>query len=114
MIENRWKNALFVVIQQIGLVEKEWLDTLASIDPGHVTYTDYVECGRMLARNLKQAKGCNVVIALTHMRTPNDRRLAHEVEEIDLILGGHDHVSEFIQVLFITIIKFIFLEKYLT
>ena len=24
--------------------------------------------------------------------------LAKEVEEIDLILGGHDHVSEFIQV----------------
>ena len=32
------------------------------------------------------------------MRTPNDIRLAKEVEEIDLILGGHDHISEFIQV----------------
>ena len=32
---------------QIGLVEKEWLDTLAAVDPGHVTYTDYVECGRL-------------------------------------------------------------------
>lgn len=80
-------------------MEKEWLDTLASIDPGHVTYTDYVDCGRVLARHLKHVKGCNVVIALTHMRTPNDERLAHQVEEIDLILGGHDHVSEFKQVL---------------
>ena len=25
------------------------------------------------------------------MRWPNDRRLAENVEEIDLILGGHDH-----------------------
>ena len=25
------------------------------------------------------------------MRWPNDRRLAEEVAEIDLILGGHDH-----------------------
>ena len=25
------------------------------------------------------------------MRTPNDILLANEVEEIDLILGGHDH-----------------------
>jgi 5'-nucleotidase len=33
------------------------------------------------------------------MRTPNDLRLAKEVEEIDLILGGHDHVSEFIEVI---------------
>ena len=87
-----------MTVEQIGLVEKEWLDTLAAIDPGHVTYTDYVECGRLLARNLKKTKGCTIVIALTHMRTPNDQRLAKEVEEIDLILGGHDHVSEFIRV----------------
>ena len=28
------------------------------------------------------------------MRTPNDKRLAENVQEIDLILGGHDHVYE--------------------
>ena len=49
---------------------------------------------------MKETQGCKIVIALTHMRTPNDIRLAKEVEEIDLILGGHDHVSEFIQVHF--------------
>ena len=78
---------------QIGLVEKEWLDTLATINPEEVTYTDYVEAGRMLAKELRE-KGCHAVIALTHMRTPNDVRLAEEVDEIDLILGGHDHVYE--------------------
>jgi len=31
------------------------------------------------------------VIALTHMRWPNDVRLAENVPEIDLVLGGHDH-----------------------
>ena len=31
------------------------------------------------------------MIALTHMRWPNDIRLAKNVSEIDLILGGHDH-----------------------
>lgn len=39
------------------------------------------------------------MIALTHMRTPNDKKLAESVEEIDLILGGHDHVYEIFQVL---------------
>lgn len=39
-------------------------------------------------------QGCDYVIALTHMRTPNDIRLAENVDEIDLILGGHDHVYE--------------------
>ena len=31
------------------------------------------------------------MVALTHMRWPNDEKLATEAEEIDLILGGHDH-----------------------
>lgn len=31
------------------------------------------------------------MIALTHMRWPNDILLARSVSEIDLILGGHDH-----------------------
>jgi len=36
-------------------------------------------------------QGVDCVIALTHMRWPNDIRLAKDVSEIDLILGGHDH-----------------------
>lgn len=32
------------------------------------------------------------------MRTPNDIKLAENCDEIDLILGGHDHVYEVIQV----------------
>ncbi len=69
------------------------MDTLSTIHPEEVTFTDYVEAGTMLARELK-SKGCHCVIALTHMRTPNDVRLAENVAEIDLILGGHDHVYE--------------------
>lgn len=38
------------------------------------------------------------MIALTHMRTPNDIKLAENCEDIDLILGGHDHVYEVQQV----------------
>ena len=38
----------------IGLVEKEWLDTLATINPEEVDYTDYVEAGSMLATELKK------------------------------------------------------------
>jgi len=51
---------------------------------------DLVEEGQRLAQELKQ-KGVDCVIALTHMRWPNDIRLAENVAEIDLILGGHDH-----------------------
>jgi 5'-nucleotidase len=72
----------------IGLVEKEWLVTLATIELEELEFTDYVECARQLLPSLQ---GCDLVVAVTHMRWPNDRRLAREVPEINLILGGHDH-----------------------
>lgn len=34
---------------------------------------------------------CDIIVALTHMRCPDDRILAKSVPEIDFILGGHDH-----------------------
>lgn len=38
----------------VGLVEKEWLDTLATINPEEVTFLDYAEAGQKLAAQLKQ------------------------------------------------------------
>lgn len=38
---------------QIGLVEQEWLATLATINAEEVTFTDYVNKGRELAKSLK-------------------------------------------------------------
>lgn len=75
----------------IGLVEKEWLVTLATIDPDDVEYEDFCPCARRLATQLKTQQGAEIVIALTHMRVPNDELLAHEIAEVDIILGGHDH-----------------------
>lgn len=45
-------------IVQVGLVEKEWLDTLATINSEQVTFTDYVESGRALAAQLKSEVSC--------------------------------------------------------
>lgn len=39
---------------QIGLVEREWLDTLASINTDEVTFIDYIEAGKRLSQQLKQ------------------------------------------------------------
>lgn len=49
------------------------------------------------------------------MRTPNDIRLAENVEEIDLILGGHDHVYEEVKVrrYFISA-SHLFMERFFT
>jgi len=86
-----------MTIGLIGLVEKEWLDTLPTIDPKEVTYIDFIKAGNQLADELCM-EGCQLIIALTHMRTPNDIELAKHCPKIDLILGGHDHVFETINV----------------
>lgn len=44
-------------------------------------------------------QGADIVIALTHMRWPNDEKLAENVPEIDLVLGGHDHDFDIKEVL---------------
>lgn len=49
-----------------------------------------MEEGRRLARQLLE-QGAEMVVALTHMRAPNDVKLAESVPEINLVLGGHDH-----------------------
>lgn len=78
----------------IGLVEKEWLTTLATVDVDDVIYLDFVTEGEKLAKHLKENDNVDYVIAITHMRFPNDCHLAENVESIDLILGGHDHIYD--------------------
>ncbi|KAL8452258.1 hypothetical protein Emed_001419 [Eimeria media] len=93
-IANALKYRLFewqgIRIGVIGLVEREWLDTLACICADDVVYVDYVVAANRMCRFLR-AKECELIIALTHMRAPNDQRLAELAPDIDIILGGHDH-----------------------
>jgi 5'-nucleotidase len=74
----------------VGLIEEEWIATLATLDPEDLIYLDFVNEGRRIAQDLRD-QGADCVIALTHMRWPNDVKLAENVDEIDIILGGHDH-----------------------
>jgi len=76
----------------IGLAEGDWLHAITEIDMSIVRYEDFIDSGRTLAELLKREHDCDLIIALTHMRVPNDRKLAAAVPEIDLILGGHDHI----------------------
>ena len=56
----------------IGLAELAWVETLGTIDMDEVVYEDFVECARKYVPILKSEHGCDLVIALTHMRVPND------------------------------------------
>ncbi|SLN74686.1 bifunctional metallophosphatase/5'-nucleotidase [Oceanibacterium hippocampi] len=55
-----------------------------------VAFADPVAAAQQAVAALKAA-GAVVIVALTHQDLADDRRLAREVPEIDVILGGHDH-----------------------
>ncbi|KAI0192504.1 Metallo-dependent phosphatase-like protein [Astrocystis sublimbata] len=79
-----------IKIGLIGLGEREWLETINSLPPDLI-YKSASETAKELVPQLR-AEGAEIVIAVTHMREPNDNKLAEQTDGIiDLILGGHDH-----------------------
>lgn len=86
----------------IGLVEQEWLDTVPAF-PEQFEYRDMKATAMELSKVLRGGpEKCELIIALTHSRLPNDVHLANELgavsnadpssHGVDLVLGGHDHV----------------------
>ncbi|KAJ2238445.1 hypothetical protein H4R99_000052 [Coemansia sp. RSA 1722] len=79
----------------IGIIEKEWLDTLPCMPPTFV-YHEFVQTARETAQMLRNKDdpqmSCDLVVCLSHMRLPNDIKLTDACAEvIDLVLSGHDH-----------------------
>ncbi|KAI8630036.1 Metallo-dependent phosphatase [Xylariaceae sp. FL1651] len=79
-----------VKVGLIGLGEREWLATINSLPPDLI-YKSASQTAQELVPQLR-AEGAEIVIAVTHMREPNDNKLAEQTDGIiDIILGGHDH-----------------------
>lgn len=74
----------------IGLAELEWLETIASFEESDYIYESFYKSARTWCQKLRE-EGCELVIALTHLRYHNDMYLAEKVPDLDMILGGHDH-----------------------
>lgn len=53
--------------------------------------TDTAAAARAAIASLK-AQGARVIVALTHQDMPQDEQLVRDVPEIDLVVGGHDHL----------------------
>jgi len=83
-----------IKIGVIGLVEREWLDTLNSIPPDLI-YKSASATAKELVPGLRE-QGAEIIVALTHQREPNDNKLAEKTPDglIDLVLGGHDHFHQ--------------------
>ncbi|WZH47990.1 Metallo-dependent phosphatase-like protein [Fusarium acuminatum] len=74
----------------IGLGEREWLETI-NVLPPNLEYRSATAVAKELVPKLRE-EGAEIVICLSHMREPNDNKLAMQTEGlIDIILGGHDH-----------------------
>lgn len=52
---------------------------------------DRTEVVNKWASYLKEKKHCDIVIALTHIGYGDDKHLAAETRNVDLIVGGHSH-----------------------
>jgi len=89
---------------------REWIGTVTSW-PSSFVYQDMAETGKRLSRILRDPTGphkCDIIVALTHARVPNDIQLAKQLlaltpssqsssnianeHGVDIILGGHDHL----------------------
>ena len=77
----------------IGLGEHEWLKQIDRFEITEVEYEDFIHCANRLIPLLQNEHSCEFIVAITHMRDPNDIRLAEEAKGLDLILGGHDHTT---------------------
>ncbi len=53
-------------------------------------FPDFLSVAKKLVSKLR-GKGVSVVIILSHLGLPDDRRLADEVDGIDVIIGAHTH-----------------------
>jgi 5'-nucleotidase len=73
------------------LIQGGRLATINSLPP-NLIYKSATATAEELIPSLR-AQGCEMIIALTHQREPNDIKLAENTSEglIDLVLGGHDH-----------------------
>ncbi|MGX7594983.1 bifunctional metallophosphatase/5'-nucleotidase [Planococcus plakortidis] len=60
--------------------------------PGDVSFSDYTQAAKQAVAHFETI-GIDKIIALTHIGIGHDRTLAKEVPGIDVIIGGHSHVT---------------------
>lgn len=56
----------------MGLIEYDWLATINTIKKENFIFIDFIIKAKELSKHFKDI-GCDFIIALTHMRTYNDK-----------------------------------------
>jgi 2',3'-cyclic-nucleotide 2'-phosphodiesterase (5'-nucleotidase family) len=63
-----------------------------SFPDADVTFAPIIASAKDAVKALLEEHKVDVIIAVTHISLPQDKELATKVPEIDIIIGGHDHV----------------------
>ncbi|USW49293.1 Putative 5'-Nucleotidase/apyrase, metallo-dependent phosphatase, 5'-Nucleotidase domain superfamily [Septoria linicola] len=94
-----------IKIGVIGVVEREWLDTINTLPP-NLKYLSASATVAELAPLLRK-EGAEMIVVVSHQRQPNDEKLATKLRPgvADIILGGHDHNYEHVVVNSIHVIR---------
>ena len=63
------------------------------IEVEKMKYIDFNESLREWSKKLKEEHKCDYVIAINHVRLPDDEKMAadNKSDVVDMIFGGHDH-----------------------
>lgn len=79
----------------LGFAEEAWLDQFKPcVDITKLKYVDFNESLRKYAPILKSEHNCDLILALNHVRVPDDLKMAKENKSpdvVDMVFGGHDH-----------------------
>ena len=61
------------------------------IDTNNLKYVDYNESLQKYSKILREEHSCEIIVALNHMRIPQDKDMAEKNSCVDFVFGGHDH-----------------------
>ncbi|KAL3186915.1 hypothetical protein MRX96_004724 [Rhipicephalus microplus] len=73
---------------KIGIVGAVLHETRELSNPGNVTFSNDLESIRNESRRLAE-NGTSIVIAITHIGYSREMKIAAEVDEVDIVVGGH-------------------------
>ena len=76
--------------RKIGVIGYLTPETKHIPKTGGVEFLDEIETIRNISKKLKE-DGINIIIALGHSGFETDKKIAAEIEDIDLVIGGHSH-----------------------
>jgi 2',3'-cyclic-nucleotide 2'-phosphodiesterase (5'-nucleotidase family) len=76
-----------------GLLTPDTSVTTHPKNVGGLTFVKPAEVAKQLVSDLREKEKADIVIALTHLGSNEDVKLAKEVSGIDIIVGGHSHTA---------------------